>query len=153
MRSSHLPSRAILFCIALLLITLGKAQAITADDAGLRASVDAANKSFVEAFKRHDARAMAMLFLPDGINAGKQAVQGRGAIERVLARQIASVHIIEGACTTQKLKRTGDLAWEIGGCTYRLTGPHGPIVSKHTFLTIWRYVWGAWKIAVNMPGP
>jgi hypothetical protein len=52
------------------------------------------------------------------------------------------------------MKRTGDLAWEIGNCTYRRMTARGVVAGPPlTFVTIWRFVAGKWGIAVNMPGP
>lgn len=150
---SHRLSPAFLV-LSFMLIARTNSQAKSSAATALRKTVDQANQTFVTALKHHDAHAMAVFFLADGIDAGNVAASGRAAIERRYKALVASTSIVGGSCTTHRLKRTGDLVCEIGSCTYRRTTARGVVTGPPlTFLTIWRFVGDKWGVAVNMPGP
>lgn len=84
-----------------------------ADEAAIRASVAA----FVKAYNAHDAKAVAMLFSPEGVIMSKngQTVEGRAEIEKTFARIFAESPKRQTAVEIETIRFLGpDLAVETG---------------------------------------
>ena len=111
----------------------------------VRQEIEAANRRFVEAFRRRDADAVAACYtssaqlLPSNFDviAGTEQITGfwRGAMDM----GIADVRL-----ETVEVEPRGDLAVEVG--RYVLSGADGGPIDRGKYVVVWRREGGAWKL-------
>ena len=111
----------------------------------VRQEIEAANRRFIEAFRRRDADAVAACYtsgaqlLPSNsdVIAGTAQIAGfwRGAIDA----GIADVRL-----ETEEVEPRGDLAVEVG--RYALAGADGGQIDRGKYLVVWRREGGGWKL-------
>lgn len=109
-----------------------------------RADIQAANRGFMEAFRRRDAAAIAELYTRDGqlLPANSDVVTGTDPI-RAFWQGAMDMGIEEVVLETAELEGHGDVAYEVGRYTLRAGGEaadHGK------YLVIWRREGGSWKL-------
>ncbi len=109
-----------------------------------RADIQAANRRFMEAFRRRDAAAIADLYTRDGqlLPANSDFVTGTDAI-RAFWQGALDMGIEEVVLETAELKGHGDTAHEVGRYTLRAGGE---AADSGKYLVIWRQEGGSWKL-------
>jgi uncharacterized protein (TIGR02246 family) len=121
------------------------AKATSADEQAIRGSADA----FAKAFDKHDADAIAALFVPDGklITEENQVIEGRKAIAAVFAEQFAENPQSKIKITVESIKFIGsDLALEVGSTVVNNGPDEEPDLSRYTAVHIKRD--GKWLMAM-----
>jgi uncharacterized protein (TIGR02246 family) len=114
--------------------------------AEVRASIDDANRQFMDAFSRRDAAAIGLLYAEDGRTYPPNAtpLEGREAIaamwQSVLALPIASVRLE----TAEAVMTGDDTAWETG--RYEMIGNDGKPAEIGKYVVIWKHDEAGWKI-------
>ncbi len=113
------------------------------DDA--RAGIEAANKTFMQAFARKDAAGVANCYTADAqiLPPGAVMIEGAESIQQYWQGGIES-----GATgftlTTTEVGSLDDEAYEVG--TYVMTGDGGKEIDKGKYIVIWKHVDGQWKL-------
>jgi uncharacterized protein (TIGR02246 family) len=140
---THVERRFI--AITLLLgVMLGGAPT-AAQESGLRAAVEAANRQFSAALSQGDAAKIAslyssaaQLFPPNG-----DIVQGREGIQKAWQGVVDS-GVAGATLTTMEVEAGGGVAYEVG--RYEMTDKSGKAIDHGKYITIWKNESGAWKI-------
>lgn len=137
---------AMLVTVAMLSGILGCAPAAKREDsAAVRASIEAVNRQFMDAFSRRDAAALGLLYAEDGrvMPPGAAAIDGREAIaamwQSVLALPIASMQL-----QTVEVGIGDGSAWETG--RYTMTGNDGRTAEQGKYVVLWKHDEAGWKI-------
>jgi uncharacterized protein (TIGR02246 family) len=139
-------SRGALCALALLVSLAGCAPAAKRESAAeVRATIEASNKQFMDAFSRRDAAAIGLLYAEDGqvLPPGAPALDGREAI----ATMWASVLALPFAGIQRQTTDVGvgeDAAWETG--RYTMTGNDGKPSETGKYIVIWKHGEAGWKI-------
>ncbi len=113
--------------------------------AEVRASIDASNKQFMDAFSRRDAAAIGLLYAEDGqvLPPGAPPLEGREAIaamwQSVLALPIGGMQL-----QTVDLGTDEENAWEVG--RYTMVGNDGKPAETGKYVVIWKHDEAGWKI-------
>jgi uncharacterized protein (TIGR02246 family) len=132
--------------IVSLVVALTAAAAMAgAQDAGLRAAVEAGNKKFVAAVGKGDVAALAALYTPDAVAfpPGGDVVKGRPAIQgmwkSVLDSGVGGIELV-----TTEADAQGPLAFESG--TYVIKGKDGSVADRGKYVVVWKKVGGQWML-------
>ncbi len=123
----------------------GTAKAPAADEQAIRAIVEA----FTKAFDKHDAEAIAALFVPDGkmITEDGTVIEGRKAIAATFAEQFADNPKATITVTVDSIKFIGsDLALEIGST--RMTPGPGQLPESNRYNVVHVKRDGKWLMAL-----
>ena len=114
-----------------------------ADD--IRSRIEAGNKAFGEAFRRHDSAAMANLYTAEAqlLPAGSDFVRGTAAI-RAFWQSVFDMGLEDGILETVEVEAHGDTAIEVG--RYRLTAAGGAPADTGKYIVIWKNDRGSWKL-------
>jgi len=113
--------------------------------AEVRASIEASNKQFMDAFSRRDAAAIGLLYAEDGqvLPPAARPLEGRDAIaamwQSVLALPIAAVQL-----QTVDVGVGESTAWEVG--RYTMVGNDGNPTETGKYAVIWKHDEAGWKI-------
>jgi ketosteroid isomerase-like protein len=110
----------------------------------LREEIMAANKRFMEAFKRGDPEAVAGAYTGGGrlLPPNSPQVEGPEGI-REFWKQVMSLGIKSAELETLEVEGTGDGAWEQG--RYTLRGAGG-VMDVGKYMVIWKREGGQWKL-------
>ena len=113
--------------------------------ANTRASIETANKNWIDAFKNADAASMAHLYTAQGqlLPANSDVVQGTDAI-RNFWQSVLNMGIKEALLETIEVEDFGDTAIE--GGRYRLLASNGSVVDGGKYIVIWKNEGGTWKL-------
>lgn len=87
--------------------------------------------------------------------ADQPAAQGKDAIRKVVegVASLPGFHI-EWKATDGVVASSGDLGYTVGTYTMNMNSPDGkPVTIDGHYVTIWKKVDGAWKVAVDTGGP
>jgi uncharacterized protein (TIGR02246 family) len=111
----------------------------------IRSQIESANSTFVAAFKRGDARAMAGCYTAEGalLPANSDFVRGQDAIGMFWQGPI-DMGLKEVSLETQEVEAHGDTAIEVG--QYRLLGAGGVVADNGKYIVVWKNVDGQWKL-------
>lgn len=131
----------------------GDSASATTTDSTAAASRDAIARVWadhLEAAKRGDPVGVAAMYANDAVYAVGDGpeVRGRPAIDSLEARGLRSATVLDVRHVTQALRRSGDLAYELGTITgsVRPAGDTARVVTFH-FMAQWRYeADGAWRL-------
>ncbi len=122
----------------------------SADPSTVRAALEAANASFIDAFKRGDKAGMMANYADDVIlmEPNAQAWHGREGLSRAIDGMLSQVVLKDGTVTTEDVIVGGDLAVETGAFAWTFEAKTGGgVVRKGKYLTVWkRQPDGSWKI-------
>jgi uncharacterized protein (TIGR02246 family) len=113
--------------------------------ANIKASMEAANKNWMKAFKNADATAIAGLYTTRGqlLPANSDVVEGTVAI-RDFWRSVMNMGIKEVVLETIEAEDLGDTAIE--GGRYRLLVANGSVADAGKYIVIWKKEGGTWKL-------
>jgi uncharacterized protein (TIGR02246 family) len=113
--------------------------------ANIKASMEAANKNWMKAFKNADATAIAGLYTTRGqlLPANSHVVEGTVAI-RDFWRSVMNMGIKEAVLETIEAEDLGDTAIE--GGRYRLLVANGSVADAGKYIVIWKKEGGTWKL-------
>jgi uncharacterized protein (TIGR02246 family) len=133
-------TRSPLLVLALVLALGSNARA----DDPVREAIEAGNRTFIAAFERGDAQALATLYTTDAqvIGPGAPVASGHPAIAAFWKGVIDS-GIQDVALTTADVVAAGDLAAETG--TVRLVAKDGA-VTEDRYVVVWKRRDGAWRM-------
>jgi len=127
-------------------LVLGTFASVSAQDAGVRGSIDAGNRAFMDAAAKGDAAALAALYTADGeafppngeMAKGRQAIQGMW--KSALDSGIAKVDLV----TTEAQPAGANLAFEVG--TYALQTKDGKTADRGKYVVVWKKENGRWML-------
>jgi uncharacterized protein (TIGR02246 family) len=126
-------------------LALALAAGAAAQAQDVRASIEAANKTFEAAAAKGDGAALAALYTSDGrlLPANSDFVIGTAAIQKFWQGALDSG--IRGAIlTTVEAEGHGTVAHEVG--TYELRDQAGKPLDKGKYVVIWKKVGTQWKL-------
>lgn len=129
------------------------------DKASVQDAIKRQNAALLEALKAGDAEAYAAIFDKDGLQmspGGMPIIEGRDSILRQRRADFALIRVRDGEIETERLRLSGDLAYEIGRFRYELVGIEDGGVQeiKGRFLVIWRkQTDGRWLIEADVGLP
>ena len=128
----------------------GGASGVSSDTASARATIEAANAKFIEAFKRGDKAGLTANYADDAIvmMPNEEAWRGRAGLDKGFGGFLSQMSFKDGTVTTSDVMVAGDLAVETGTFAWTLQPKSGPeIKDKGKYLTVWkRQADGVWKI-------
>ncbi len=115
------------------------------DPAEVRASIDASNKQFMDAFSRRDAAAIGLLYAEDGqvLPPGAPPLEGREAIA-TMWQSVLALPIGAWQRATVDLGIGEETAWEAG--RYTTVGNDGKPTEMGKYVVIWKHDEAGWKI-------
>ena len=116
-------------------------------------AIDKANKDWLPAIERQDAKELAAPYADNGIflTATGESVVGRTAIERLYQDRFAKARVLDGELIQDGLTAQGTLIYEWGHA--RIDSEHDGQRSTRTgaYLTVWRRdPDGVWRIIRNL---
>ncbi len=128
------------------------ATAAAADSQATRASIDAGNAGFVEAWRTGDAALFASLFAEDGalLQPGARLAQGREKIRARMGDLFKRLRMTEGTITTIDVFILGDTAYETGTWKFAI-GPIGERAEADSgrYVEVWKRdearAWKMWR--------
>jgi uncharacterized protein (TIGR02246 family) len=133
------------------------AVAAGAQDAAVRAAVEAGSKKFSAAVAKGDAAALASLYTTDAeaFPPNSEMTKGRPAIQAmwkgVLDSGVTGVDLV-----TTEVEAQGPLAYEVG--TYVIKVKDGTVADRGKYVVVWKKVGGQWLLHrdiwnTNQPAP
>ena len=126
-----------------------------ADAVAVQTAIENGNRAYLAALKGRDARRFAMLFAEDAISLPPSGppIRGRADIEAAMSSAFERVVFLDGTMHTLELRLATESAVEIGSYRYAILADGVPEELQGRYLTIWRPIGGAWKIAVDSSQP
>lgn len=126
------------------LALMGLLYAVNARADGVRDSVEAGNREFIEAFLRGDSTTIASLYTEDAqvIAPGSPVASGRAAIAALWQKSIDS-GTKDVALETAEVESGGGLAYETGNV--RLVAKDGA-VTQARYVVVWKRVGDRWML-------
>jgi uncharacterized protein (TIGR02246 family) len=121
------------------------AGAAGAQDAAVRAAIEAGNKKFSAAVAKADAAVVASLYTTDAeaLPPNSAAVKGRPAIEAMF-KGIFDSGVTGIELTAAEVEAQGPLASEVG--TYVVTLKDGTVADRGKYVVVWKKVGGQWLL-------
>jgi ketosteroid isomerase-like protein len=122
-----------------------------------KAAIEAANKGFVAAFAKHDAKAVSGFYsaAPEAFPPGSDIVTGRDAIAKMW-QGVFDAGIATAELKTTEVHAQGPLAYEVG--TYAMKTKDGKVADHGKYCVVWLKEDGQWKLhrdiwTTNIPPP
>lgn len=111
------------------------------------AAIEAASDAFAEAFNAGDVEAVAAMYTEDAVvlPPGKEAIEGRAAIQADLAADLAAMEGMVLTFETNEVQAAHGHALEVGG--YTIEGADGSHVDHGKFIAIWENTDDGWKMS------
>ena len=111
---------------------------------GWQDAIAATNKSFMDAFERKDAAALAAAYTANGsaLPPNSPTVTGTEALQQFW-QAVIDMGIASATLETVELEGFEDTAIEVGA--YKLQGVGGVLLDEGKFIVIWKIEDGAWK--------
>ena len=111
----------------------------------MRSRIEAANRDWMNAFKRADADSMAEAYTSQGqlLPANSGFVNGTDAI-RGFWQGAIDMGLKEAVLETLEVEAHGDTAIEVG--QYRLMAAGGALADQGKYLVVWKNDGGKWKL-------
>ena len=137
---------------ATLLLILGAGFARAQDNGGVRKTIEANNKKFIEAFNSGDAAAVGDMYASDArlFPPNTQRIDGSQAIQGFWQSLInAGVKVVR--LETVQVESSGDIAYEVGN--YTLTIPQADkeaITAEGKYVVVWRRQGQNWKLTADI---
>ena len=131
--------------VSLLVAMSAVAGAASAQDAAVRAAIEAGNKKFSAAAAKGDAAAVASLYTTDAevLPPNSDVVKGRAAIQSMFKGVFDSgVTGIELAAA--EVEAHGLVASEVG--TYVVKGKDGAVLDRGKYVVVWKKAGGQWQL-------
>lgn len=131
--------------VSLAAVLLGVAAGAGAQEAAVRAAVEAANKKFMAAVAKGDAAALASLYATDAhvFPSHSDIVKGRAAIQ-ALWESVIDSGIAAADVATLEVEASGPLAVVTG--TYVMKTRDGRVADRGKYMVVWKKVGGQWLI-------
>ena len=111
------------------------------------AAIEAAGAEFLEAFNAGDAEAASATYTEDAVvlPPGKEAVEGRAAIQEAMAADLAEMEGMVMSFETTEVQAAHGHALEVGG--YTVEGADGTHVDHGKYIVIWKNTDDGWKMS------
>jgi uncharacterized protein (TIGR02246 family) len=140
----RLAAKAALIC-AVGIVAAGIPSIVSAQNAAVKAAIDAANKKFGAAVTAGNAAGVAGLYTDDAmvLPPNGETVTGRPAIEKLFQALVAA-GIKEITLTAKEVESHGDAATEIG--MYSVKDGTGKEIDRGKYMVSWKKVQGQWKL-------
>ena len=137
-------ARTALVC-AVAIVAAGIPSVVSAQNAAVKAAIDAANKKFGEAVAAGNTAGVAGLYTDDAmvLPPNGETVSGRPAIEKLFQALVAA-GIKEITLTAKEVEAHGDAATEIG--MYSVKDGTGKEIDRGKYMVSWKKVQGQWKL-------
>jgi uncharacterized protein (TIGR02246 family) len=121
----------------------------------VQSAIDAANRAYVAALVKKDAKAFGDLFTVDAVSlpARSPAVHGRDAIVESMRGVFRHLTFERGRLRTLETHLDGDVASEIGSYEFDVLVDGNAETLQGRYLVVWRAVDGVWKIAIDSSQP
>jgi ketosteroid isomerase-like protein len=118
----------------------------------ISAAIDKVHAQYIAGLQNADAAELSMLFTEDGTQMPSNAppVRGRLAIRADYERTFRRLRVTGGSLHTSELIRRGDSIYEIGEYAFDFEVNGKYTHSAGRYLTVWRWVSGAWKMDMNL---
>lgn len=123
------------------------------DLAAEEAAIRAVDQQMLAAARAGDVAGFTAVFAPDGalLFPNQPAAIGADAIRAIVERDFAIPDFaVTWTAEEYRIAASGDLATSRGTYHLTLTTPDGPYEDHGKFLTSWRKVDGAWRVAADM---
>ena len=127
----------------------------SADVIAVQTAIENGNRAYMSALKEHDARRFAALFAEDAISLPPfgPPIRGRANIQASIESAFTRVTFLDGSTHTFELQLFSGSAVEIGSYRYSILTDGVPEELRGRYVTMWRFVHGAWKIAIDSSQP
>jgi uncharacterized protein (TIGR02246 family) len=146
--------KKVIFFLALILFGMTAFSQPKADTKSDEQAVRAISKNWLELTKKHDAAACAALFADDGISYGmnQEPFVGPAAIKKHFTDQDEKSPKADVNWSTERVEvsTSGDMAVEYGKYNVKNLGPAGTDSDEGKYITVYRKVNGAWKVAADI---
>jgi len=121
------------------------AVAAGAQDAAVRAAVEAGNKKFSAAVTKGDAAALASLYTTDAeaFPPNSDFVKGRAAIQ-AMWKGVLDTGVTGAELATTEVEAQGTFASEVG--TYVIKLKDGTVADRGKYVVVWKKVGGQWLL-------
>ncbi len=118
---------------------------VAAQNAAVKAAIDANNKKFGAAIAAGNPAGVAGLYTDDAmvLPPNGEAMSGRPAIEKLFQALVAA-GIKEITLTAQEVEAHGDVATELGA--YSVKDGAGKEIDRGKYIVVWKRVQGQWKL-------
>ena len=110
-----------------------------------KVAIEAANKAFVAAFAKHDAKAISGFYsaTAEAFPPGSDIVKGREAIGKMW-QGVFDAGIATADLKTTEVHAQGPLAYEVG--TYAMKTKDGKVADHGKYCVVWLKEGGQWKL-------
>jgi uncharacterized protein (TIGR02246 family) len=124
---------------------LASAAIASAQDAAVRAAVEAANRKFAAGVAKGDAAALASLYTPEAqaFPPNSDVAKGKAAIQ-ALWKSVLDSGIGSAELATTDVESQGNLASEAG--TYVMKTKDGKVADRGKYVVVWKKIGGQWLI-------
>ena len=131
--------------VSLVAVISASAVAAGAQDAAVRAAIEAGNKKFSAAAAKGDAAAVASLYTTDAeaLPPNADVVKGRPAIQAMWTGVFGS-GVTGVDLTTLEVEAQGAHAYEVG--TYVIKVKDGAVADRGKYVVVWKKVGGQWQL-------
>jgi uncharacterized protein (TIGR02246 family) len=118
---------------------------LAAQDASVRAAIEAGNKKFVNGAAKGDASIIGSAYTADGeaFPPNSDVVRGRAAIEKMW-KSVLDSGITGIELATTEVESQGPLAYEVG--TYVMKLKDGKVADRGKYCVVWKKVNGQWLL-------
>lgn len=146
--------KKVIFFLGLILIGLTTYAQPKADAKAEEKTIRDLSKYWLEMTKKHDYAACAALFTDDGVaySMNHDPFVGPADIKKHFADQDAKSPKADINWSTERVEvsSSGDMAVEYGKYNVKGLGPNGTDTDEGKYLTVYRKVNGAWKVAADI---
>jgi uncharacterized protein (TIGR02246 family) len=130
------------------------AQQKPADSKSDEMAIRSISKNWLELTKKHDAAGSAAVFAPDGVSysSNHEPYIGIAAITKHFTDDLVQnpKEVVDWSTDKVEVAASGDLAVEYGKYNVTGLGPDGKGSDMGKYITVYRKVNGAWKVAADI---
>jgi uncharacterized protein (TIGR02246 family) len=123
----------------------------------VRADIDSGNAQYIQAWKVGSADLFANVFAKEGtlMRRDGKLLHGRDRITAVMGNVFSKIRMRQGTIMTRSLRVVGDRAYETGTYLFETVPVRGgpSSVDSGSFVQIWKYESGQWKMWRNDARP
>lgn len=146
--------KKVIFLLGLILVGLTTFAQPKADTKTEEKAIRDLSKNWLELTKKHDFASAAALFADDGVAYGMNhdPYVGPDAIKKHFTEQDQKSPKADVNWSTERVdvSASGDMAVEYGKYNVKGLGPNGSDTDEGKYLTVYRKVNGAWKVAADI---
>lgn len=147
------PLRLLTISVLLVFLAWGCARTPRVDREGEANAIRALSKEWLAADQARDVERALSFYADDAVELASNTplAAGQEAIRKWYESWLPKPDVsISFATATVEVAPAGDLAWERGTYEFTTDTPKGKSVDTGKYLTVWKKVGGAWKVAADM---